>query len=76
MHYYKYTRTNWVIAQLPADYWSICIVPSIITDSAPGIVDADLHPALSYEIAIEESHSTISAGYIGQSSSWKIFKEY
>ena len=75
--YYSDTHTNWVVSHFPADYWSICIVPSIITHSAPGIVDADLHPALSWEIPIAKSYCSIIAGCIWEDSTCKerhIFK--
>ena len=58
-------RTDRIVAQLPADNGSICIIPSIITHCTPGIVDADLHPTLSWEVTIAESYRTISAGCIG-----------
>ena len=69
----KHTHTNTHTHTLPressyviASYWGINISKSIITNSPPGIVDADLHSALSCTLlqivtASHKSQVTITA---------------
>ena len=62
--------TSGLVSQLLANYISICSTPAIITYSAPGMVDADLHPSFKRSRTIHQSHITIRAVGVGRSWNW------
>ena len=55
--------TIWREAQLSAYNTSINIVPVSITNCAPCLIDADLHSAVSPEVAVSFTHQTNDARF-------------
>ena len=59
----KNIYTIWGVSQLSAHHTGISVVPEVITDGAPSVVNTHLHPPFLFTFTARKSNFSIGTGH-------------